>query len=400
MRILFSSIHNYLDLGSGAAVTTREELLELVRRGHQARTLCGALFDGVRVGEEELGKTLGRLGIPAQRNLTTVEVGGVRLTFKLYRFNDSGIDSTVFIPLDESGRETNWRVEAEKTFLAALEEEFSEFSPEIFASYGGQRTVVASALKAKRRGIKSVFMLHNLSYRDPKLFENFDMVVVPSEYVRRRYREMLGFDARVLAPLIAPEKVVATERIPRFLTFVTPTVEKGLYFFIGIARELGAKRPDIPILLVEGRGKIQRLAAIPEARELTNLHVLERVESPALFFRETRLLLVPSLCEETFGRVVVEAGLNGIPALCSDRGAIPEVVGDENLILSIPPRFTPATREVPTSEEVENWLTAIIALWDDSERLAFLGAQLRKHVSRYEKDVVASRLETILKELL
>ena len=65
MRILFSSIHNYLDLGSGAAVTTREELLELVRRGHQARTLCGSFFDGVRVGEEELVKTLGRLGIPA-----------------------------------------------------------------------------------------------------------------------------------------------------------------------------------------------------------------------------------------------------------------------------------------------------------------------------------------------
>ena len=120
MRIIFSSCHNYLDVGSGAAVTTREELLELVRRGHKARTLCGALFDGVRSGEEELVKTLGRLGIPAQRSLTTAEVGGARLTFKLYRFDDSGIDSTVFIPLDESGNETNWRVEAEKTFLALL----------------------------------------------------------------------------------------------------------------------------------------------------------------------------------------------------------------------------------------------------------------------------------------
>ena len=398
MRIIFSSCHNYLDVGSGAAGTTREELLELVRRGHKARTLCGALFDGVRSGEEELVKTLGRLGIPAQRSLTTAEVGGARLTFKLYRFDDSGIDSTVFIPLDESGNETNWRVEAEKTFLALLEEQFKEFSPDILASYGGQRTVSASAMKAKCRGIKSVFMLHNLSYRDPKLFENFDMIVVPAEYVRKRYRERLGFDSRVLAPLIDPAKVVATERAPRFLTFVTPTTEKGLYFFIGIARELGERRPDIPILLVEGRGKIQRLATIPEARKLTNLNVLERVESPAQFFKETRLLLVPSLYEETFGRVVVEAGMNGIPALCSDRGALPEVVGDPKLVLPIPPRFTPATRAIPVSEETEDWLAAIVALWDDSDRAERLGFRLHKHVQQYGKDVVANRLEALLCE--
>lgn len=399
MKILFSSNHNYLDVGSGAAVTTREELLELVRRGHKARTLCGALFDGVRFGEEELVKTLSRMGIPAQRSLTTAEVGGARLTFKLYRFDDSGIDSTVFIPLDESGRETNWNHAAEKVFLALLEEQFDEFSPEILASYGGQRTVSASAMKAKRRGIKSVFMLHNLSYRDPKLFKNFDMIVVPSEYVRKRYRERLGLDARVLAPLIDPAKVVATERTPRFLAFVTPTAEKGLYFFIGIARELGERRPDIPILLVEGRGKVQRLSTIPEARKLTNLNVLERVESPALFFKETRLLVVPSLCEETFGRVVVEAGMNGIPALCSDRGALPEVVGDRNLVLPIPQRFTPATRAIPTPEETEDWLAALVALWDDSKRAERFGVQLRKRVQRYAKDDVANRLETLLNEL-
>ena len=396
MRILFSSCHNYLDVGSGAAVTTREELLELVRRGHKARTLCGALFDGVRAGEEELVKTLGRLGTPAQRSRTTVEVGGVRLTFKLYRFDNSGIDSTVFIPLDELGCETNWRVEAEKTFLALLEEQFDKFSPDILASYGGQRTVSASAMKAKRRGIKSVFMLHNLSYRDRKLFENFDMIVVPSEYVRKRYRARLGFDSRVVAPLIDPAKVVAPERAPRFLTFVTPTVEKGLYFFLGIARELGERRPDIPILLVEGRGKVQRLATIPEARKLTNLNVLERVESPALFFKETRLLLVPSLCEETFGRVVVEAGLNGIPALCSDRGALPEIVGDPNLVLPIPQRFTPASRAIPSPKETENWLAAIVALWDDPRRAERLGAKLRERVLLYAKDSVARELEMLL----
>ena len=197
--------------------------------------------------------------------------------------------------------------------------------------------------------LDSVFFLHSsgVSFAAPDAtsgsvpsaiegWENDEVMLPAAGDLRRAKHEFAGWTdgiatyspggAYILPPAAATlsavwtAKVVATERAPRFLTFVTPTVEKGLYFFLGIARELGERRPDIPILLVEGRGKVHRLAMIPEARKLTNLNVLERVESPALFFKETRLLLVPSLCEETFGRVVVEAGLNGIPALCSDRG--------------------------------------------------------------------------------
>ncbi len=59
--------------------------------------------------------------------------------------------------------------------------------------------------------------------------------------------------------------------------------------------------------------------------------------------------------------------MNGIPALCSDRGALPEVVGDRNLVLPIPQRFTPATRAIPTPEETEDWLAALVALWDSPD---------------------------------
>ena len=59
--------------------------------------------------------------------------------------------------------------------------------------------------------------------------------------------------------------------------------------------------------------------------------------------------------------------MNGIPALFTDRGALPEVVGDQELVLPIPQRFTPATRAIPTPEETEEWLAAIIALWDSPD---------------------------------
>ncbi len=53
------------------------------------------------------------------------------------------------------------------------------------------------------------------------------------------------------------------------------------------------------------------------------------VQTPREYFALTRMLLVPSVWEEPFGRVAAEAMVNGIPAIVSNRGALPEVVGGE-----------------------------------------------------------------------
>ncbi len=51
---------------------------------------------------------------------------------------------------------------------------------------------------------------------------------------------------------------------------------------------------------------------------------------PRHFYRVTRVLLVPTLVSEMFGRVAAEALANGIPVLASDRGALPEG-GERNI---------------------------------------------------------------------
>jgi glycosyltransferase involved in cell wall biosynthesis len=54
--------------------------------------------------------------------------------------------------------------------------------------------------------------------------------------------------------------------------------------------------------------------------------VFEGHTEPALLFRKIDLLVVPSLWEEPFGRVVVEAYAHGIPVLASNRGGLSEIV--------------------------------------------------------------------------
>jgi glycosyltransferase involved in cell wall biosynthesis len=50
-------------------------------------------------------------------------------------------------------------------------------------------------------------------------------------------------------------------------------------------------------------------------------------------YAQARLLLMPSVWEESFGRTVVEAQMNGLPALASHRGALPQLVGAAGITL-------------------------------------------------------------------
>ncbi len=86
------------------------------------------------------------------------------------------------------------------------------------------------------------------------------------------------------------------------------------------------------------------------------------------FFALTRILLVPSTFAEPFGRVAVEAMINGIPPLVSDRGALPETVGDGGLVMPLPAWLRPESKGLPSAEEARPWFDAVCGLWDDSER--------------------------------
>lgn len=398
MKLLFSSISNYLDVGSGAAISTRETLLELARRGHRVRVFCGTVFDDPELGVGELFRVLSALGVAPDVKAMEGTVEGERIAFNLIRFNDSGIEATVFVPTNaEASPRGGLPAKVETLFTRILCDHLKSFLPDAFASYGGAKGLRAAARAAKRLGARTVFMLHNLSYTRRESFRYFDEIVVPSAFAGRCYYERLGIETQTLAPLIDPQKTLVRENTRRFVTFVNPSPEKGLYFFVGLALMFNERRPDVIFQLVEGRGRLERLATIPEARRLTNLYALRRVSAPSDFLKETRLLLVPSLCEETFGRVVVEAGLNGIPALCGNRGSLPELVEDSELLLPIPSRFTPTSRILPTEEELEPWFSAVSRLWDDSSSAASAGQRLQKRFQRYSYPVVAAQTEELFR---
>jgi GT2 family glycosyltransferase/tetratricopeptide (TPR) repeat protein/glycosyltransferase involved in cell wall biosynthesis len=343
----------------------------------------------------------------------------------------------------ESSRIDEWLPGEPEAMLAAFERIVDDFRPDVLLTYGGdpitrQMWRVARAGWRARRRTPVVFWLHNFAYDDARCFEDVDHVIVPSEFSRRWYRERLGMECRVLPYLIDWERVTVRDQssevrgqqeqvsgnrwsvdgatdaqrsavndqrfvsdAQRFVTLVNPQPTKGLVVFARIAEQLQRRRPDIPILVVESRGHANWLEQVPiDLSWCQNLHAMANTCDPRDFYRVTKLILVPSLWNESFGLVAAEAMINGIPVLASDRGALPEVIGNRLSVIGgepthsggflyhIPERYAPDTAIVPTVQEVEPWVETIIRLWDDGQLYRECSKKAKQHAQRWHPDVV------------
>ena len=100
------------------------------------------------------------------------------------------------------------------------------------------------------------------------------------------------------------------------------------------------------------------------------------------------MLLIPSLGHGLFERSVAEATINGIPVLVSNRGALPEVVGNAGLVLDIPACYQPESTQAPKADEVAPWVDSVIRLWDDSKFYNQIAAGCIDHSQSWHPDRV------------
>jgi glycosyltransferase involved in cell wall biosynthesis len=174
-----------------------------------------------------------------------------------------------------------------------------------------------------------------------------------------------------------------------------------VYWFAGIVRALTSRRPDIAFLVVEGRGKapwLERTGLDP--RVYTNLFVMENTPDARDFYSKSRVMLVPSLWSETFGRVAAEAMLNGIPVLASARGGLPETLADAGFVFDIPEKYTPESTFVPTPAEVAPWVDTIIRLYDDAAFYAHEQGRCRNAAEAWRPERLAASYDEVIMSML
>jgi glycosyltransferase involved in cell wall biosynthesis len=392
-RLLFCSPHCYLDTSSGAALATRGLLELLARRGWPCAVYCSDVLDFEH--PPPLEQLLRQQGL----SFTSQPALANGSPFSLYHLVATGVPVSLFAT-PETGAGRPATRDAGITFLRLLEGILDRFRPDIVLLYGGNELARSMMARVRRREIPVVFALHNLAYHDRHMFEAVTAIVVPSQFARDHYQHYLGLDCQVLPLVWDWDKIRCQVVDGRYVSFINPQPEKGVFWFVRMATELARRRPDIPLLVVEGRAKVEWLQRTGlDLSGVTNLHRMANTPDPRDFYGISRVLLFPSLCQEVLPRVAVEASINGIPVLASRRGGLPEVLEDAGFLFDIADSWTPEVRIVPSAEDVAPWLAVLERLWDDSAWYAEQRLRSLAMAERFRPEHVLPAYDTFFRSL-
>ena len=253
------------------------------------------------------------------------------------------------------------------TLLALLDVALARVRFDLVAVRGEGRTVASTLGLARARGVATVLLTKRLTHFDAAWVADAHAVVVPTRFAATYVREAFGLRCTVLPPLVSRDREVVDPFPRNCVTFLDPTPENGVWVVARIAAELGRLRPDIRLRVV---GQSETLEALDDSGFNWNAHgnitFAARTGPSHGRWESTRVCLLPSLGLESRTSVAIEAMLAGIPVIGSDRGGLAEHLGHAGLVLGLPDRLTPATRLLPTAEEVAPWVAAILRFWDDA----------------------------------
>ena len=167
---------------------------------------------------------------------------------------------------------------------------------------------------------------------------------------------------------------------PPVIGIMVVTPEKGLRMYHRLLPELLKRWPEAEVHIAGGSVYPQELAHHPNAR------ILGHVDA-ASFFAGIDVHLILFETTGSWGRVIGEAGLFGVPSVTSDVGSQREALGEGGIL-------------VPDGHDAEAVIDALQAVYEDRERYGELAHQHTKMVD-HRRSVAAFRsgIEGLLDDL-
>jgi glycosyltransferase involved in cell wall biosynthesis len=164
--------------------------------------------------------------------------------------------------------------------------------------------------------------------------KHVDSFIAPSRFSKEKHRQMgFNFSTVHLPPFVPPGADDSESSAP----LIDSEAPKPYFLFVGRLEKLKGLQMLIPIF--RGYGKAQlRIAGTgsyePQLRQLAggseNIRFLGYVAEHPLqrLYRQAVAVIVPSICFETFGQVIIEAFSQKTPAVVRNLGAMPEIIED------------------------------------------------------------------------
>ena len=354
-RLLWANPYCLLDTSSGASMSIREMLRQLVAQGYEVKILGGTLFDNPK-GANRLQQIW--QGMP-------VQVG------QFFDAADGELIHQLLVTANTFRDELASR--EENAWLGQYVYLLDSFKPDVVWFYGGYSLDLLIADEARTRGIPSAFYLVNGNYlQSPRWCRDIDLILTDSQNTADLYRKKIGFVATPIGKFIDPACFVAERHERRHLLFVNPSWEKGAAIVVQLALMLEQRRPDITLEVVEARADWSALLQEVTSRlgtprtALSNVVVTGNTSDMRPVYERARVLLTPSLWWESGARVLAEAMLNGIPAIVSNHGGSPGLIDDGGIVLDFPAAcHEKPYQHIPHPAELQELYDAVVAFYDD-----------------------------------
>lgn len=153
------------------------------------------------------------------------------------------------------------------------------------------------------------------------VLKNLDFIIVNSQFMKKKCLDygLSECILNVVYPGISIENESKGEKIKsNKIKMISTRSDKGFDIFY----ELSKAFPDYEF-------EVAGDSSVKNKKKLTkNLTILGWLNDPKSFIEESDVFLVPSLVEETFGRVSVESILTGVTTIVSNAGGLPETVNN------------------------------------------------------------------------
>lgn len=248
----------------------------------------------------------------------------------------------------------------------------AKFSPDVMVVVGVAPGAVDLGARALATGLPVVYTVRDVEF-DRHGGDLRDLggarFVSNSVFTASRLREQLGIESAVVLPPILSDKCRVPLRGEKVLVINPDPVKGG-----EIALALAAARPSVPFIFQESWAKNRHMTDLKaRTMNLPNVQWREPVSDIRSAYKDARLLLAASQCEEAWGRVASEAHVSGIPVLGSRIGGLEEAIGPGGALL-------------PPDAPVEDWLAALDRLWMDEDHWAACSRAALAYAKRPELD--------------
>ncbi len=394
MRILLVHFGSYLVAHSGASKANRYMIELLARRGHECLCVVPPMAHG-ELGEQLLLEDeLRRIQVPFL-------LDGTNIVFHL-----NGVQVRAVGEISQANVRRLVGIRRE------IDSACASFAPDYVLVSSADRAFLLLRTALKNCGAKTVYLARataDLGFGPMTFIHNPDSLellhqvgkIISNSFYMKSYLQQWGqlhsevldlpmYDCRTRLP-DGPTK-------DEFVTIINPCGIKGISIFISLAERFASVRfAAVPTWGMTESDRVKLLS-------LNNVSLLPASDEIASVFERTRVLLVPSLWDEAFGRVVIEAMIHRIPVLASNVGGLSEAKLGVPFLLPVRPieRYLPQLddRRVPVPVVPEQnlipWEVALADVLDSRDGYERLAEASQNAALRYVGTLREEDLERVL----